>query len=204
MATLRSKAHTWGVLSHCIAAALGTFTVVGAPAQAANLRIDDSIEDQITLVNDGWWEFGVTSNGNTIAPYTTASTTVHGEHASFSGTWYVGSGGTPDPGTGIIYFVEPGTQIVREKIEAQWNTVSGSPYGEATISFTIQSSACHADLGSLPGVFVGLGVDEPTATDTGIGGLFRNATTGQPVAIPSNLTIQFASTNGDKDGDGGL
>ena len=37
-------------------------------AQAANLFIDDSVEAQITLNHDAYWEFGVLSNGTLFAP----------------------------------------------------------------------------------------------------------------------------------------
>ena len=60
----------------------------------------------------------------------------------------------------------------------------------ATISFTIISSACGRNLGPLPRHFAGLGVPDP-ASPIQIGGLFRNLVTAAPVAIPSNLTVQF-------------
>jgi hypothetical protein len=42
----------------------------------------------------------------------------------------------------------------------------------------------------LPRRFAGLGVPDP-ASPIQIGGLFRNPATAAPVAIPSNLTVQF-------------
>jgi len=54
----------------------------------------------------------------------------------------------------------------------------------------IISSACGQSLGRLPQQFAGLGVPDP-ASAIQIGGLFRNPVTAAPVAIPSNLTIQF-------------
>ncbi len=75
-------------------------------AQAANLFINDSVEAQITLTQDANWEGGVLSNGMPFGSRVGGSTTAPGESATFSGTWRVNSRGNPDPGTGIIYFVD--------------------------------------------------------------------------------------------------
>jgi hypothetical protein len=79
---------------------------------------------------------------------------------------------------------------VSDIVTASWSTVAGSPFGRATIAFTIISSACGRNLGPLPRHFDGLGVPDP-ASPIQIGGLFRNPATAAPVAIPSNLTVQF-------------
>ena len=199
-------------------------------AQAANLFINDSVEAQITLTHDANWEFGVLSNGLPFANGVGGSTTVPGESATFSGTWRVNSPGNPDPGTGIIYFVDqavnkhscnrrhrrhhhhrrhsfdqlrhqailPNADVrgggrprkaklcVSDIVRANWSTVGG----RASISFTIRSSACGRNLGRLPRRFAGHGVSDP-ASPIQIGGLFRNPATAAPVAIPSNLTVQF-------------
>jgi hypothetical protein len=198
---------------------LGTvlaLTLVPA-AQAANLLIDDSVEAEITLTHDANWEFGVLSNGTPFAPSVAGSTTAPGEVATFSGSWFVLSPGNPDPGTGVIYFVDQATKknsckrrddrlgarragrhrrqrsvCVSDIVTANWSTVAdpNPSFDRATISFTIVSSACGRNLGALPRQFGGLGVPDPTSPIQ-IGGLFRNLVTAAPVAIPSNLTVQF-------------
>jgi hypothetical protein len=198
---------------------LGTvlaLTLVPA-AQAANLFIDDSVEAQITLNHDANWEFGALSNGTPFPDRVGGSTTAPGEVATFSGSWFVLSPGNPDPGAGIIYFVDQAAQKAAKKgakkaakknsckrgdrrrhrrvcvsdiVTANWRTVADSPFDRARISFTIISSACGRNLGPLPRQFVGLGVPDP-ASPIEIGGLFRNLVTAAPVAIPSNLTVQF-------------
>ena len=178
-------------------------------AQAANLFIDDSIEEEITLNHDPNWEFGALSNGTPFAPLVAGSTTAPGEVATFSGSWFVNSAGNPDPGAGVIYFVDQAAKknsckrrdgrdrrrrnrrvCVSDIVTANWRTVAGSPFGTAAISFTVISSACGRNLGPLPRQFAGLGVPDP-ASPVEISGLFRNLVTAAPVAIPSNLTVQF-------------
>jgi len=91
-----------------------TFTVLGIvlaltlipAAQAANLFIDDSVDAQITLAHDANWEFGVLSNGLPFPGRAGGSTTALGEVATFFGSWTANSPGNPNPGTGIIYFVD--------------------------------------------------------------------------------------------------
>jgi hypothetical protein len=203
-------------------------TLVSA-AQAANLFIDDSVEAQITLTHDANWEFGVLSNGLPFASRVGGSTTAPGEVATFFGSWMVNSPGNPNPGTGIIYFVDQAAKkhsclrrdrrhhrhrhhghrrhsvdqarhqailrgggkhrrsvCVSDIVTANWNTFAG----RTTISFTIVSSACGRNLGPLPRHFDGLGVLDPVSPIQ-IGGSFRNPATAAPVAIPSNLTVQF-------------
>jgi hypothetical protein len=219
---------------------VSALTLVPA-AQAANLFIDDSVEAQITLAHDANWEFGVLSNGLPFGNRIPGSTTAPGETANFFGSWTVNSPGNPDPGTGIIYFVDQAVnknschrrhrrhhhhrhslaqlrhqailptrklgladaQVQRDAhvrgggrprrsvcvsdiVWANWSTVAR----RATISFTIFSSACGRNLGPLPRPFAGLGVPDPVSPIQ-IGGLFRNPATAAPVAIPSNLTVQF-------------
>jgi len=197
-------------------------TLVSA-AQAANLFINDSVEAQITLTHDANWEFGVLSNGMPFSGRVGGSTTAPGEVATFFGSWIVNSPGNPDPGSGIIYFVDQAGKkqschrrhrhhrrhsldqsrhsgdrskcrrsgrrkpLVSDIVTASWSTVAG----RATISFTIVSSACGRNLGRLPRHFTDLGVPDP-ASPIQIGGLFRNLSTAASVAIPSNLTVQFA------------
>ena len=192
-------------------------------AQAASLLIDDSVEAEITLTHDANFEFGALSNGTlfpgTGAPGpntgTSGTTTAPGEVATFSGSWFVSSPGDPDPGAGVIYFVDQASKknsckrrgdrlgarrasrnrrqrsvCVSDIVTANWNTDPDTPFDRATISFTIVSSACGRNLGPLPRQFAGLGVPDP-ASPIEISGLFRNLVTAAPVAIPSNLTVQF-------------
>jgi hypothetical protein len=202
---------------------------LASAAQAANLFIDDSVEAQITLSQDANWEFGVLSNGLPFPGRVTGSTTAPGEVATFFGSWIVNSPGNPNPGTGIIYFVDQAANkhscqrrhrrhrhrhhghrrhslaqprhqamllrgggrhrrsvCVSDIVTASWSTFAG----RTTISFTIISSACGRNLGPLPRHFADLGVPDP-ASPIQIGGSFRNPATAAPVAIPSNLTVQF-------------
>jgi hypothetical protein len=178
-------------------------------AHAANLFIDDSVEEEITLAHDANWEFGALSNGTPFPGFASGSTTAPGEVATFSGSWFVISAGNPDPGAGVIYFVDQaskknsckrrgdrrryrrnGRVCVSDIVTANWRTVADSPFDRAAISFTIISSACGRNLGPLPRQFAGLGVPEP-ASPVEISGLFRNLVTAASVAIPSNLTVQF-------------
>ena len=197
-------------------------------AQAANLFIDDSVEAEITLNHDPNWEFGALSNGTLFPERVAGSTTAPGEVATFAGSWFVLSSGNPDPGAGIIYFVDQAAKkgakkaakkqsckrgdrrrhksvCVSDIVTANWRTVADSPFDRARISFTIISSACGRNLGPLPRQFAGLGVPDP-ASPVEISGLFRNLVTAAPVAIPSNLTVQFVGNadtgcKSDKDGD---
>jgi hypothetical protein len=214
------------------------FTVLGillaltlvSAAQAANLFINDSVEAQITLTQDANWEFGVLSNGLPFASRVSGSTTAPGEVATFFGSWIANSPGNPNPGTGIIYFVDQAANkhscqrrhhhhrhrhhghghrrhslaqprhqailrgggrhrrkvCVSDIVTASWSTFAG----RTTIAFTIVSSECRRSLGRLPRHFAGLGVPDP-ASPVQIGGSFRNPATAAPVAIPSNLTVQF-------------
>jgi hypothetical protein len=75
-------------------------------ALAANFSINDSVEAQITLTHDANWEFGVLSNGLPFPARAGGTTTVPGEVATFLGSWFVITPGNPNPGSGIIYFVD--------------------------------------------------------------------------------------------------
>ena len=166
-----------------------TTLMLASMSQAANLRIDDSVEGKMTLAHDANWEFGVNSNGTVFGPDAGGSTTVNGETGTFSGSWIVNSAGSPDPGSGIIYFVDA-SGMVSDTVRANWST-SGS---QSTISFNIQSSPCGANLGPLPAGFGGLGINDPDGA-LEISGLFRDPSTAAHVQIPSNLTVQFVASS---------
>ena len=153
-------------------------------ADAANLGIDDSTEAEITFNVDPNWEGGSNPGAG--------STTIPGESAGFTGSWItLGNPGNPNPGSGVIYFVDPvNPNVVSDIVTASWNT----PGFNSDISIDVQSTACGGDLGPLPAAFAGLGVTEP-AGSIQIGGSFRDSTTGNPVSIPPFLTIQFVSSD---------
>jgi hypothetical protein len=206
---------------HFVTFVVGIVVALGLvpAAQAANLFTDDSVEAQITLTHDANWEFGVVSNGLPFGGHVGGSTTAPGESATFSGSWIVNSAGNPDPGTGIIYFVDQAANKhscqsrdrhqAGDRRRARDSRHHGGHKsrksacvsdivtanwrtvgGVATISFQITSSACGRNLGRLPGRFAGLGVPDPVSPIQ-IGGLFRDPATAAAVAIPSNLTVQF-------------
>ncbi|MCH7752577.1 MAG: PEP-CTERM sorting domain-containing protein [Planctomycetes bacterium] len=167
-------------------------TMLSSAVDAAFLTIDDLTEGQITFNHDANWEFGVTSNGVPFGPFSGGSTTVPGEVGTFTGSWFVISGGSPDPGSGIIYVVDPGTNIVSDIILAIWSTIVNPGFDTATITVVLVSSPEGGNLGPLPATFAGLGVQE-TDGFFGIVGSFRDSTTSNLVSIPSNLGMHFGS-----------
>ncbi len=182
--TITSKLSAISFLS--VIMVLGTV----APAFAANLNIDDSVEASITLSHDANWESGVDSNGSLFGPLVPGVNPNAGEAVSFTGMWLVNLGGSPDPGAGIIYIVDPNTGRVSDIITASWSTVVNPGLDDATIIITVQSSAKCSDLGPLPAPFTGV---VETGGSMAIQGSFVDTVTGVPVIIPSNLTIQFES-----------
>lgn len=166
-------------------------------AHAANLNINDAVEGEITVAQDANWELGVTNNGTVFGPFVAGSVTVPGEMADFTGSWIAPGPGNPDPGSGIIYFVDPDfPSVVRAIVSASWANTGVV----ANISVEIDSSACGSDLGLLPAAFDGLGIPVPDGS-IGIQGSFRDPASAAPVAIPSNLTIQYVGFR-DADCDG--
>ncbi len=157
-------------------------------AYAAVLVLDDTVEDEITIAHDPNWELGVTSNGTPFGPFVSGSTTVPGEVGTFVGTYFVNSGGNPDPGSGVIFFVDECTGLVSDKISASWSTVVGPfPFDTSTIDVLVESSPDGGDLGILPAGFEA----NPETVFIGITGLFEDPATGNPVSIPSNLAFTF-------------
>lgn len=163
-------------------------TMLSSAVNAAFLTIDDLTEAEITISHDANWELGVISNGVPFGFKVPGTTTVPGEVGSFTGTWIVISAGSPDPGNGIIYVVDPGTNIVSDMILANWFSSAGL----ATITVVIVSSPEGGNLGPLPATFAGLGVEE-TDGFFRIEGSFRDPGSTAPVSIPSNLDMQFGS-----------
>jgi hypothetical protein len=141
-----------------------------ALALAANININD-LTDTITVQNSQF-EGGFTSN-------------VAGEDATFSGSW-ISNGGTT--GSGIVYLLEPGTQLVSDSLTVNFGCTSASGC-LATITGTFASDTT-GNLGPLPAGFTGL-VENGTLQN--VTGAFQNPVTHAAVAIPQNLTIFIAS-----------
>ena len=156
--------------------------LLGAAQEAygANLNLDDSVDNQITITAADF-EFGTTGTG-----------TVAGESAIFTGGWFVDNGGSPDPGSGIIYIIDS-DGAVSDTISASWSTIVQTGFDISSITVTVQSSPNCENLGALPVGFVG--IPEPTSLSQ-IQGSFLDPTTANPVSIPSNLVINFV---GDED-----
>ncbi len=167
-------------------------TMLSSAVNAAFLTIDDLTEAQITIRHDPNWTFGVISNFVPFGPFVPGSTTVPGEVGLFTGSWLVDNEGSPDPGSGIIYVVDPGTDIVSDIILANWITVVNPGLNVGIINVIISSSPEGGDLGPLPATFAGLGVEEIDGFFS-IVGLFRDPGSTAPVSIPSNLGMQFGS-----------
>lgn len=176
----------------CFVTLVCSVLVVGvADLMAANLNINDLVEGQITLLHDGNWEGGVNSNGTAYAAFAAGVEVVPGEAATFTGSWIAPGLGSPGL-AGVLYFVDASnTNIVSDIITASW--VNGGTGALSSIAINIQSSTSGADLGPLPATFAGLGIVETGATQ-GINGLFLDPATAAPVSIPSNLSIQFGSS----------
>jgi hypothetical protein len=185
-----------------VLAALAPLTIASV-ANAANLNINDAVEGEITVAQDANWEFGVNNNGTIFGGNVAGSVTVPGEMADFSGEWLVNAPGSPDPGEGIIYFVDPDfPDVVRAIVRGTWSTLVQAGLDRATITLEIDSSACGDDLGPLPPQFAGLGIPVPEGS-IGIGGAFREPASAASVSIPTNLTIQYVGAP-DADCDGVL
>ena len=179
-------------------------------AQAANLFIDDSVEAEITLNHDPNWEFGALSNETPFPGVVTGSTTAPGEVATFSGSWFVISPGNPDPGAGVIYFVDQATKknsckrrgdrgdrrrrhrrvCVSDIVTANWRTSRGQPLRQSRHLFHGHFKRMWPEPGSVASTVRRPRSPDP-ASPVEISGLFRNLVTAAPVAIPSNLTVQF-------------
>lgn len=159
-------------------------------AYAASLLIDDTVEDEITIAHGRSFEFGVTNNGVAYPPRVAGSETVPGETGDFTGTWYVNQGGIPDPGEGVVYFVNS-DGMVTDIITANWSTIVRPGFDKATMSVTVESSPRCTDLGPLPDGFTG--IPEPNGT-VGLGLLFQDPVTGDSVRFPSNLGFRFVDT----------
>lgn len=165
----------------------------GLTAQAANLALDDTVEDEITVFHDGNWEFGATSNGTVFPARTSGETTSTGEEATFSGSWISVDPGT-NPGSGLIYIVDSNNpDLVKAKIRANWSSVplGYNDWNKGSINMYVQSSACGEIIEELPEQFKGLGVTEPSGSIL-IQNLFLNSAASS-VTIPSHLSISYSA-----------
>ena len=89
---------------------------LGEVALQGRNGLDDSVEGEISIRHDANWEAGVTSNGIDFAPRDPGTTTVPGEHGTFSGGWVARAPGDPDPGEGVVYLVDPSAPDVVQAI----------------------------------------------------------------------------------------
>jgi hypothetical protein len=138
---------------------------------AANINFND-LTDTLSVAGTQF-EGGFTSSVNL-------------ETISFQGLW-ISSGGTN--GSGIVYFVDPGTTIVSDILQVSFQC-SNPSFCNASISGTFQSDITGT-LGPLPAGFTGV---PETGASQNVTGLLQNPTTGATVTLPGNLTI-FAQSD---------
>jgi hypothetical protein len=146
-------------------------------ASAANITITDDDVSGVVITPDANFEGGV------------SVTQLSFEDASLLGVWFVNTGAT---GSGIMYFVEPGTTTLSDILSASWST-SG---GVATIDLRFESDldGVLQSGRTIPQLFLdnGLYIEE-TGSLQQVQGMFRDTITGALVDIPSNLTIYASS-----------
>jgi len=151
-------------------------------AEAAALFLRDNVEGQITL-QACQFELGITQPFNAGS---CGGITVPGETITFEGGWLVNRGGSPDPGSGILYIIDACTGKVSDIITASWITQVRGGFDRARITVTLQSSPDGADLGDVPAGFTGISI-----RTFDIQASFQDPTTAARVNIPTNLGIRF-------------
>jgi len=151
-------------------------------AEAAALFLRDNVEGQITL-QACQFELGITQpfNANSCG-----GITVSGETITFEGGWLVNRGGSPDPGSGVLYITDPCTGKVSDIVTASWSTQVRGGFDRSRITVTLQSSPDGADLGVVPAGFTGISI-----RTFDIQASFQDPTTAARVNIPTNLGIRF-------------
>ncbi|HEX7880126.1 MAG TPA: hypothetical protein VF720_11995 [Candidatus Eisenbacteria bacterium] len=139
-------------------------------AMAAHLTIIDT-ESDVTVQPDGNFEGGFGSSQN-------------GQHDwSFGGTWIALQSATTS-GSGIIYFVDPNSGDLEDIYEVSWNWDGGL----ATIRGRFESDA-NGVLVSGRTIPNGFPTVNATPGNVDVLGLFRDPSTGDPVSLPSHLTM---------------
>jgi hypothetical protein len=116
------------------------------------------------------------------------TSSVNQETITFTGSWLANAGTT---GSGIVYLVEPGTNIISDILRVSF--VCASPTGQAcnaTITGSFESDVTGS-LGTLPAGFTGI---PETGALQNLTGLLQNPTTAAAVTLPANLTI-FAQSD---------
>ena len=145
-------------------------TLSAGVASAAHLTIIDT-ESDVTVQPDGNFEFGFNAVQNNQHDW------------SFNGSWISLSGSTG--GSGIIYFVKPGTSILTDIYTLTW-TRSGNT---ATLSGRYESDNNGVIVSgrTIPPGFPT--VDAPVSGNVDVLGLFRDPATGASVSLPSHITM---------------
>jgi len=152
-------------------------------AEAAALFLRDNVEGQITL-QACQFELGITQ------PFVARSCggiTVPGETITFSGGWLVNRGGSPDPGSGILFLTDPCTGKVSDIITASWRTQVRGGFDRAFITVTLQSSPDFGDLGDVPAGFPSISIRTFDIQASFVDPTDPNRRT----FIPTNLGIRF-------------
>jgi hypothetical protein len=139
-------------------------------ASAAHLNVADDFTG-VHFTTDANFEFGtnIIQNGP--------------EDALFTGSWIAVAGGTPG-GFGIIYFVAPGTNTLTDIYEVRWSwdgfQAAIQCHFESDVNGVLLSGRTIPP--GFPTVETLNGSIDPL-------GLFRDPNTGDPVTLPSNLTM---------------
>jgi len=154
----------------CFSAAL----FMPAMASAANFSIDDTLANETIVVSGSQFD---------ISPFVGAGTfneTITG--VTFSGSFVANSTTT---GSGIIYWLEPGTNVVSDRLNLSWSSPGGST---ENISGTFVSDVGTGNLGTVPTTCTTASncfVRQETGTVQDLTTVFTN--------FPSNLTFQVGS-----------
>lgn len=154
-------------------------SVILAPGivSAAHIAITDDDTNGVVVTPDANFEFGF------------SQTQLAFKDVSFTGTWWATTGRN---GSGIIYFVEPGTTTLRGILDVTFSSVPGSPWDKATINGRFEADQCGVLLSGRT-IPPGFPVVEEVGGPMGVNGLFRDPATGNSVSLPSNLTISVVN-----------
>jgi hypothetical protein len=145
-------------------------------ASAANITITDDDVSGVVIRPDANFEFGV---------FIVTSF----EDASLHGGWIANTGAT---GSGIMYFVEPGTTTLSDILSAEWSWTGG--VASIDLRFESDVDGVLESGRTIPAEFLTNNwYIEETGSLQQVQGMFRNTSTGALVGIPSNLTIYASS-----------
>jgi hypothetical protein len=138
-------------------------------ASAAHLTVNDGVSG-VYFTPDANFEYGYNIVQN------------HAEDALFTGSW-IALAGTSD-GFGIIYFVAPGTNTLTDIYEVRWSW--GNDQAAIQAHFESDVNGVMLSGRTIP---PGFPTVETVSGNIDPLGLFRDPTTGDPVALPSHLTM---------------